>query len=269
MGETVYKDLIARGRSVKTARQWRSWTERLENVAGEKNRYERGDITEYLVYLRNRGISQNSINTMLRPLKLLCQIQNWPGGFPKLAMPKVRESDVNRPILSCGEIERMISRGKRLLDGRQLAFLALSTSYGLRREEMSRMRRCDLLGDKLRVDTAKGGPATVHLIPYEIRQYLEEFRRTDLRYMSRMFRSMCWKVGLRKRDGFGWHSIRRRLATELVGRGLSTLDVLRFMRWSATWMKGELSMLRIYVRREQADIDEQVFKVHPFLRFWR
>ncbi|MFC1906331.1 hypothetical protein ACFLV9_00640 [Chloroflexota bacterium] len=40
------------------------------------------------------------------------------------------------------------------------------------------------------------------------------------------------------------------------------------MRWSDAWMKGELGMLGIYIEKEQGTIDEEVFKVYPFLEYW-
>ena len=53
----------------------------------------------------------------------------------------------------------MIRRGKEVLSSRELAYLALSTTYGLRREELSSLGRID---GKVTVDTVKGGPVTTH-----------------------------------------------------------------------------------------------------------
>lgn len=267
----VYEDLVARGRRMKTARQWRGWIERFEKVAGVKDKYDRGDVIKYLAYCRELGVGQNSINTMLRPVKLLAQIQEWERGFPKLAMPRVKVTDIKRPELSYEEIVKMIKVGKRVLDGRRLAFLALSTTYGLRREEIVNLSKDGLIdSDSLRIETLKGGPATTHRIPCEIKRFLAGFENTDTRYMSRIFNSICYRVGVRKKrgSGYGWHSIRRRLATELITRGLPSLTVVRYMRWSDAWMKGELGMLGIYVKKEQGTIDEEVFKVHPFIEYW-
>ena len=49
---------------------------------------------------------------------------------------------------------------------------------------------------------------------------------------------------------------------------VSLLNLLRFMRWSDASLKGEFSMLAIYAKRNQEEIDRSVFKVHPFLRIW-
>ncbi|MFC1899613.1 hypothetical protein ACFLXP_04710 [Chloroflexota bacterium] len=268
LGELVYTDLVERGKSLQTARSWRGIMNRFQGVCGDKESYCRADVINYLADCRERAITQNSIVTMLRPVKLLWQILDL-GEFPKLAMPKVKATDVNRPILDSEEIVRMIKEGKHVLDKQSIAYLALATTYGLRRGEMSKMSDKFVRGVReLRVETLKGGPVTVHKVPDEIKKHLNGFQTIDDRYMSRKFNAICNRVGLRNKKGYGWHSIRRRLATELITRGLPSLMVVRYMRWSDAWMKGEMGMLGIYVGKEQRTIDKEVFKVHPFLEYW-
>jgi len=69
--------------------------------------------------------------------------------------------------------------------------------------------------------------------------------------MTRVFQNIMRKVGLQVDRGYGWHSIRRALATELVLRDISTLNIVRFMRWSDAGVKREFGTLAIYARREQ------------------
>jgi len=89
-----------------------------------------------------------------------------------------------------------------------------------------------------------------------------------VRYMTRVFQSIVSKVGLEVNRGYGWHSIRRALATELLLRDVSAVNILRFMRWSDTSVKSEFGMLAIYAKREQDKIDKSIFEVHPFLSAW-
>ena len=77
LAEKVYMDLVGRGRRVRTARRWRSLIERFEMCCGVKRGYGREDVMRYLVDCRERGLCQNSINTELRPVKLLAEIQGW------------------------------------------------------------------------------------------------------------------------------------------------------------------------------------------------
>jgi hypothetical protein len=264
IAEKVYMDLIARGRDVETARRWRSLTMKFEACCGSKSEYDRDDVIAYLCRLREQGYRQSSIDVMVRPVKLLAQIQEWH--FPRLAMPKVRDADVRRPILSREEVNRMIRRGKEVLSGSELAYLALSTTYGLRREELSSLGRID---GKVTVKTVKGGPVTTHVVPDEIRGYLAAYEKTGVSHMSHMFQRTVNKVGLSLVGGkYGWHAIRRALATEPLYRDVSLVNVVRFMRWSDGSLKGEFGMLALYGKRNQEEVDRSVFRVHPFLRIW-
>lgn len=264
LAEKVYMDLVARGKDIENARRWRNLITKFEVCCETKSKYDRDDVVRYLCYLREKGYRQSSIDVMVRPVKLLAQIQGWD--FPRLAMPKVREGDVNRPILSNAEVYMLIRRGREVLSDRELAYLALSTTYGLRREELSSLGGID---GKVTVRTVKGGPVTTHVIPGEIKPYLTGYERTGVRYMSRVFQRMIEKVGIALPSGnYGWHAIRRGLATELLYKDVSLINVVRFMRWSDASLKGDFGMLAIYGKRNQEEIDRSVFKVHPFLPIW-
>lgn len=283
LAEVIYKDLLARGKKSDTALRWRTWAERFETVAGIRAKYTRNDVIDYLEWCRRQGFAQNSINTMLRPLKLIAQIQGWQ--FPKLSMKKVEETEVNRPMFKREEVEEMIKVGKQRLNERELAVLALSTIYGMRRGEMARPNEPDIrlerveiesngsgvveFGGKIKVYTTKGGPKTEHLIPKEIAVYLEDFEPYCKDEMSSEFRLMMARMGKRCISGYGWHSIRRCLATELLMAEISMLNIVRFMRWSDAVVKGSFGMLALYAKRDQTRIDSEIFKVHPFLKYWK
>ncbi len=264
VGEKVYMDLVGRGKDIETARRWRRLTVKFEVCCGSKSEYDRDDVVKYLCWLREEGYRQSSIDVMVRPVKLLAQIQGW--SFPRLAMPKVRDGDVSRPMLSHEQVCQMIRRGKEVLSTRELAYLAFSTVYGLRREELTDLTRID---GKVTVDTVKGGRVTTHVVPDEIEPYLAGYERSCVKYMSLVFRRIIEKVdvGLPK-ENYGWHAIRRALATELLYRDVSLINVLRFMRWSDGSMKSEFGMLAIYGKRKQEEVDRSVFRVHPFLPTW-
>jgi integrase len=269
LGGLVYKDLMARGRKEATARQWRDFADKFASCCGVKKVYGREDVIEFLAQLRREGYKQSSIDVMIRPVRLLAQIQRWPGGFPRLAMSKVRVGDVERPFLNHDEVCEMIRRAKMFCNRRELAYLALSTTYGLRRAELASLEICD---GEVTVDTVKGGVVTTHIIPDEIKPYIGGYRCADIRYVSLMFRRICEKVGYDfEGRNYGWHAIRRALATELVEveMRMSVLNIIRFMRWSDDAVRGEFGMLVVYAQRDQAKIDRSIFKVHPFLGSWR
>ena len=264
LAEKVYMDLMARGKDIETARRWRHWTMKFKVCCGTKSKYDRDDVIRYLSCLREQGYRQSSIDVMVRPVKSLAQIQGW--SFPQLAMPKVRDGDISRPVLSYEEVCQMITKGKEVLSDRELAYLALSTTHGPRREELSGLGRID---GRVIVDTVKGGPVTTHVVPGEIKPYLAGYERSDVRYMSRIFQRIIKKVNINLSSGnYGWHALRRALATELLYRDVSLINIVRFMRWSDGNVKGGFGMLVIYGKRDQEEVDRSVFKVHPFLPIW-
>ena len=264
--ELVYHDLIARGRRVETARRWRALVQRFEGCCGIKDSYNRADVVKFVAELRQEGMKQSSINARLKALRLLCQIQNWDGGFPRLAMPKVKNSEVNRPLFTRDQVVHIIGRAREVCNERELSFLAAACVYGLRREEVGTLEVSD---GHIKVHTAKDGEVAFQIIPDAIKDYMKGYRKCgDVRYMTRVFHRIMSKVGLEVNRGYGWHSIRRALATELALRNVSALNILRFMRWSYASLQGEIGMLAIYARRNQAEIDKCIFQVHPFLGCW-
>jgi len=119
------------------------------------------------------------------------------------------------------------------------------------------------------VHTAKDGEVAFQMVPDGIKDYMKGYRGCkDVRYMTRVFQRIMSKVGLEVDSGYGWHSIRRALATEVARCDVSAINILRFMRWSYASVQGEFGMLTIYARCEQEKIDRSIFEVHPFLSAW-
>lgn len=266
----VKKDLLARGKTGGCAQHWQTWTERFESVCGTKAEYARDDVINYLAWCREQGFSQLSIETMLRPIRLVAQIQGWT--FPKLSMKKARDSEIYRPMLSKEDVAKAILVGREgALVGKELALLALSTIYGLRREEMSLPDApvVDLEKGTMRVKTVKGGEVVTHLIPDEIRGYLSEYEAFSYGYTAQLYREIMCRVGIRYGWRYGWHTIRRTLVTELLLSEISSVTVHRFMRWSDGSIKGNFGVMMMYAKKDQARIDSEIFKVHPFLKHWQ
>jgi hypothetical protein len=181
-------------------------------------------------------------------------------------MPRVKDSEVSRPFFTADEVVHIISRAKEVCNERELGFLAAACVYGLRREEIGTLEVYDGV---VKVNGVKGGEVTFQIIPDAIKDYIKGYRACkDVRYMTRVFQRIMSKVGLEVSRGYGWHSIRRALATELAVRDVSALNIRRFMRWSDASLKGELGMLVIYARCEEDKIDKSIFEVHPFLSAW-
>jgi hypothetical protein len=180
--------------------------------------------------------------------------------------PKPGELEVARPAMSREQIASLVSWARVCGRPRDLAFLALATVYGLRSEEMRLMKRTDI-DHGLLVRTVKHGEIRRHLVPQEIRLYLEEYHypRISEGTVNNSFRRICDESGLRRTHRMGWHSIRRSLDTLLQMAGVPAAEVWYFLRWSRpAHMPGYY-----FNPASSEEVDRDVFQKHPFLELWR
>jgi hypothetical protein len=172
-----------------------------------------------------------------------------------------------RPTHTPEEMQRLIICTKEAGDLNEKGALAISSTYATRKIEMKRMDRPDLnLMDRtLIVRAAKGGRERTHLIPDVVLVHIANFDftpRTEAAWRN-LYWGMVRRAGLELTKGYGWHAIRRAFYTGLAGK-VEFIYRHEFMRWP---MRG-LNLDAIYDQTTPAQIDELVFKAHPFLPFW-
>lgn len=250
--------------------------------------FDRETIEKFLSRLKVKGThrkySDGSVNFVFRIIRTLFSRNNieWP--YNRGESPQIRESKVNAPALHPNLIGNLIVAVKDQGAPDMRAFLALSTVYGLRREEMAELTQDDVnLRDKtIHVSTAKHGRERTHMIPGDILPYLRGYDFNQAITVNNLF--VLWYrieslVGLRHTDQVGWHSIRRTLNTLLL-RQLPEATVYGFLRWkqaTSSHMPFRYSAVKFVgeegetteVVGEALDVDTEVFKVHPFLEYWR
>jgi integrase len=209
----------------------------------------------------------------------------WP--YRPGEAPTIGERDEYRPQLSAHIIEMMISAATsgRLFADEQ-CFLALSTTFALRRGELVNLEAKDinLRSNAIYIATLKSGRARYHLIPMEIKPYLEAHdfnQRYGEATLSQMLKRILRKAGAVniKDDALGWHAIRRAVFDGLINNGVNPMAARIFMRWKSA--SGDMAMPSRYYGNavvdleqvepmlEEAKGDEEIFKLHPFLPFWR
>jgi integrase len=254
----------------------------LDNAEG----LDRASIDKYIEKLQKK-YSPGTVNFAFRVIRRLFAVNELPWEYRQGEAPAIGQRDEYRPQLSPNVIELMIMAAKsgKLFPDEQ-CFVALSTVFGLRREELANLRPADLnlRSGAIYVATVKSGRQRYHLIPQEIEQYLAAHNFGD-RYavatLSQMFKRILAKSGagaLRDRR-LGWHSIRRALLDSLVDAGVNVLAARAFLRWKAA--EGDMAMPSRYYGNvvvdlattgpvlEEAKGDEEIFEKHPFLPFWR
>jgi len=268
-------------RDTRSRQQFINAALRFQEVVGRKPTYDRTDLLTFIRHMEEKKYSPNYQRFMFYALKRAfeeCEL-DWPLK-PGKYLPEVIEDQLVRPILTRDQILALIGKARQACDARELAMLALSSTYGLRRAELAQLtqQEVDLEAGTVRIQTRKKGRWRLHQIPLVIQPYIQgydfgEGLSTDP--LTRMYREICAKVGLPRDPRAGWHSIRRALDTELLYKttppqqymGTWALIVYDFLRWRYRAAK-EFGMHTVYGRIEPQDVDTAIFSVHPFLPAW-
>ncbi|GAI25865.1 unnamed protein product [marine sediment metagenome] len=181
----------------------------------------------------------------------------------------MENTQIIKPALPKEDIIKLILSTTSGGTAEEKVYLALSTTYGLRRAEMANLSQQDLDFEEntIFIRTKKGGTPRKHLIPSQILNLLcqHDFSRVpSTSYISRLFHQIGERAGLTFEKGTSWHSVRHRLNIELVEAGLSEIMILNFTRH-----KYRQSMVSYYYTPELKKLDEDVFRVHPFLKYYK
>jgi integrase len=248
----------------------------------------RASIDQYVTKLQTRKhYKPGSVNFAFRVIRRLFAVNKLDWEYRQGEAPVIGQRDEYQPQLGPRTIKMMIEAARNgKLSPDEQCFIALSTIYGLRREELANLRPADvkLKSGAIYIATVKSGRERYHLIPEEIRPYLAAHNFSE-RYavatVSQMFKRILTKSGageLRKKR-LGWHTIRRALLDGLVDNGVNLLAARAFMRWKGA--SREVAMPARYFGNVIVDIgetepildeaknDEEIFQKHPFLSFWR
>lgn len=240
-------------------------------------------VLKYLDKMRRHKYADGTINMHYRTISTFLNVN----GIKILARkdaPRIRESEVLAPALDPGLVAEMIGQREKL-SSQQCAFLALSTTYGLRRIEMITLTpdSFDFSSNLVFIESAKGSRQRYHHIPEEIRSYLRSYNfgeSTSSFTANKIFWRIGTVIGMQFRGTeVNWHSVRRTLDT-LLQEKLSWNQVRDFLRWKAAPgdMPGRYYSARRFFGRDgmsqemgKADKaqDDKVFEVHPFLPLWR
>lgn len=238
------------------------------------------DLRRYFVHRREEGISDSSLRTTYAVLEKLYKANHWDWPLVPEDRPEA-PSEIVTPAFTREEVEQLINK-RELYSKGEIFYLAIATIYAPRRIELARIKKRDIKGNTIRIDTAKRGEKRTHLIPQEIMPYIEAYhpREHNVSSLSAMFDRICQKGLGEKKQGYGWHSFRRTLDT-LLPIALAKADkpltlVGYFLRWSrrstGTRFLGT-PMGGVYARPEIMSedpffADREVLEVHPFLSLW-
>jgi len=228
--------------------------------------FDRATVLRYLKHLEvEEKYAVNTVRVAGHVIHRLFQVAQVRFPLGKRWLPEVTDAD--KPVSTEDEIRQMI-KAKLALD--ELAFLALSTTYGLRREELKRIQKEDIgyTNATIFIRTCKHGDQRVHILAKEIAPVLKKHNFTKEytpNMLSQIWHSIEQKSGVEHKYSAGWHSIRRYLDTILLEKaGLENTAI--FLRWQIS--RSSFMPLH-YISKDTKQVDEEVFKVHPVLPLWQ
>lgn len=239
---------------------------------GKTAKWTREDVLGYFRWLEKKTTNKDSVieyyYVMLSVFKIAGE--KWPITTADLKLERGPRRP--QPVVDVSEIEKMISYAKSAeAKPEHMLLVAISTTYGLRREELHRLTVDSFTDVSMKVDTAKHGLPREHMIAEAIMPYVSYgLSRAELPIpvttLSLIYHKMRQAAGCLPVEREGWHSIRRALDTDLVDAGLPDRLIENYMRWAAGAKGGMVG--RYYTSRSGFNVDKRVFEVHPYLGFW-
>ena len=190
----------------------------------------------------------------------------WP--FNKREMPKL--SKPKQPYFEFAAFEKFLEGAKTsLLD---YALLRVDAVTGARRVELSSLLESDYVRPTLKIRSAKGSEDRVRTLDAATCSALERYIRsrksrdgflfvsergmqlTPL-LLTKRFRVLAKSAGLAK--GYGYHAIRRGLATWLYREGWRTKEIGELVGWKDETMPGH------YVQLVAGEVEQKAKETHP------
>ena len=258
----------------------------VKEIGGEKPTD--NDLRRYFIKRRQDSISERTLRKEFFHLKKLCQANDWKWPFMRDDTPFVKGKAATI-ALDIPVIEKLIAARDKYTP-LECFYLAVSTTWGNRREEMSNLDKSVITEEKIEmpaapmtiyIETAKHGDPVTHLIPPELRQIFHTYtpKKHEPEHMTAIFQDICAKAGVERKYGWGWHAIRRSLVTCLAvllpKNNLDPALIADYMGWAKSAL-GSLygaAMVSQYRRPEILDsdpygLDKIIYSIHPFLPLW-
>ena len=239
------------------------------------------DFRRYFIQRRQDGISERTLRKEFFHLKKLALANGWPWPFESDDAP-YPEKEQKLPVLLQAEIEQLI-KARAKLSSAERFYLVVATTWIVRREELSRIKKRDYDGETFIIHHAKHGRRAKHLIPDALKQVFADYRPKEHNpaALSLMFKRICAKVGLEHKRGSGWDSISYRLNTLLKDECLaqnrlspSLLDDYAYRKKKSSGRHAETDISEDYRHPEILDtdpfgLDKVIYSIHPFLPLWQ
>lgn len=223
------------------------------------------DALRYQAHMEHAG--GNYLHLVHQVLRQFYRAQDQQ--FNVKLVRRVRESDISRPTLDQQAVLDLVELARSNCTVQQVAFLAVATIYGPRREELARLRADNFTEDTISFPTVKGGEIRNHGLPAEIQQHVHAYGWPEISVWAtgQLFKQLSRDADYPVQNGFNWHAIRRGLITGLGSARTNPIAIQQFMGWRQP-RYAELTMQSVYTNWSPDEIDAMIYENHPFLEAW-
>lgn len=256
-------------RTPESIRKFRREAEKfLARVEGESPTPE--DAENWVAHTKRTRKSVNYQNIAYWAVKRLYIVNKWDFPDSLEVGPRTPEFyQQQTPVFGVPEISKLVLWAKENANPQEAAMIAISTTWGLRREEMRRIEPEDVQNGIFVVRTGKHGRARAHIIPPEIEPYIRGYDfepRLSLTYLSNLFMIVCYKGEVPRKDGTSWHGVRRTIAGFLEDKGWAESKIANYLRWSTS--RRGMAMRYAMATREDKEVDQDAYLQLHWLRLW-
>jgi integrase len=250
---------------------------------GKKHNYTNNEVIEYLMWARKHFPRDEQRDTEMNSsyyhecVRLRQFLRRLPDADPKRQLPtKIPQMPAAQyqPVFSDEEVEELIWSSLIYdLPGDFVVRLLAATIYGCRLGELAPLSSDDISLNRdgssitLLVLKQKGRPVwkTQPLPPSLVPLFALPVQPIGRRRLSEQLRKVCDKAGVRWPYRGGFHSIRRRLVTEICDIESSDLNVHNYMRWAPP---RQFNILSIYRQTPTEETDMATLQKHPYVKLW-
>ena len=254
------------------------------------------DFRQYFIRRRREGISERTLRKEFFHVKKLALANDWPWPFEADDTPYPEDEAQSHP-LQPEQVEQLIKAREKLSPAERF-YLAVATTWIVRREDLSRIKKRDFELDVVTnpqsstrikdgqnfftIHHSKHGRIVKHIIPEALKVIFNDYRpkKHNPASLSLMFKRICKKAGLEHQMGWGWHGIRHTLTTMIAAtlpkNSIDPALIADYSGWSRKSMGGffgGVAMVGVYRHPEILDtdpygIDKVIYSIHPFLPLW-
>jgi hypothetical protein len=204
-----FKDSMPVWRKELTLYRYPRIVETFIDYIGVKQTYTKSDTVRFLNHILNSGLSKNYARWSAYILKQFYESLGIEFPLKAKELPQVEPGDVTAPVFGPDYIRSLVEAVKGKGTPMMKAYLSLSTTFGMRREELASLTGSSFSNHTITIKTVKGGEIRSFSVPEQIRPFVDDFnfRKVHPQTMTNLIKKIQLISGFKHEQGDGWHCV--------------------------------------------------------------